>query len=302
MKKLDLTVSEAENGFRADKALSILSGLSRNALQRLFEEEGILLNGKAARKSAVVSAGDRFLLTLPDLKVLSLEPQPIELDIPYEDQWLLVVNKPKGMVVHPAAGNFDGTLVNALLAHCGDSLSGINGVIRPGIVHRIDKDTSGLLVVAKTDEAHRGLASQIKTHSFLREYRTVVVGQLKDDLGTIDAPIGRDVKNRKKQAVTEKNSRNAVTHYEVLERFEGFTFLKVTLETGRTHQIRVHMAYLGHPVAGDKLYGNPKKTFGLDGQCLHAAVLGFVHPVTGESLRFEAQLPDYFKDFLRRIR
>ena len=203
--------------------------------------------------------------------------------------------------VHPAAGNFSGTLVNALLHHCGDSLSGINGVIRPGIVHRIDKDTSGLLIVAKTDIAHRGLAEQIKEHSFTREYKTVVVGNIKANSGTIDAPIGRHPKDRKKQAVTDKNSKNAITHFEVLERFNGFTYLKVRLETGRTHQIRVHMAYRGTPVAGDVVYGNPKKTYGLEGQCLHAATIGFIHPITNEYLEFTADLPHYFKDFLRRI-
>ena len=204
-------------------------------------------------------------------------------------------------MVHPAAGNYYGTLVNALLYHCGDSLSGINGVIRPGIVHRIDKDTSGLLIVAKTDVAHNGLAEQIKEHSFKREYRTIVVGNIKDDTGTIDAPIGRHPKDRKKQAVTDKNSRNAITHYEVIERFNGFTFLRVILETGRTHQIRVHMSYRGNPVAGDTVYGNEKKTYGLDGQCLHAAVIGFIHPITKEYLEFQSDLPDYFTDFLKRI-
>ncbi len=291
------------SGFRIDKAVSVLSEtLSRNAVQLLIEAGNVLVNGCAVTKSYTVKNGDEISLIIPEPKVLSAVPQNIPLDIVYEDKFLLVVNKPKGMVVHPAAGNFDGTLVNALMAHCGEELSSINDVIRPGIVHRIDKDTSGLLAVAKTDAAHAGLAAQIKEHSFKREYRTVVVGNIKDDSGTVDAPIGRSEKDRKKQAVTAKNSRNAVTHFEVLERFNGFTYLKVTLETGRTHQIRVHMAYRGTPVAGDTVYGNKKNTYGLNGQCLHAAVLGFVHPITGEYMEFSSELPQYFKDFLRRIK
>ena len=289
-------------GSRLDKAVPILCPeLSRNAVQQLIDEENILVNGRKSNKKTTVNAGDVIEVILPEPKILSVDPENIPLDIVYEDEHLLVVNKPKGMVVHPAAGNFNGTLVNALLYHCGDSLSGINGVIRPGIVHRIDKDTSGLLVVAKNDIAHKGLAEQIKEHSFTRVYNTVVVGNIKDDFGTIDAPIGRHPKDRKKQAVTDKNSRNAVTHFEVLERYNGFTFLKVRLETGRTHQIRVHMAYRGTPVAGDVVYGNPKKTYGLQGQCLNASTIGFVHPITGEYLEFTTELPTYFKDFLRRI-
>lgn len=289
-------------GSRLDKAVPILCPeLSRNAVQQLIDEENILVNGKKSNKKTTVNAGDVIEVILPEPKILSVDPENIPLDIVYEDEHLLVVNKPKGMVVHPAAGNYNGTLVNALLYHCGDSLSGINGVIRPGIVHRIDKDTSGLLVVAKNDIAHKGLAEQIKEHSFTRVYNTVVVGNIKDDFGTIDAPIGRHPKDRKKQAVTDKNSRNAVTHFEVLERYNGFTFLKVRLETGRTHQIRVHMAYRGTPVAGDVVYGNPKKTYGLQGQCLNASTIGFVHPITGEYLEFTTELPTYFKDFLRRI-
>lgn len=301
MKILNLIVSQGESGERLDKAVVALSGeLSRSAAQALIKDGKVFVNGKTVSKSVSVKFGDEIRVEVPDPKTLSVEAEDIPLDIFYEDEYLLVVNKPKGMVVHPAVGNFDGTLVNALLSHCKD-LSGINGVIRPGIVHRIDKDTSGLLVVAKTDEAHTGLAEQIKEHSFKREYRTVVVGNVKNDSGTIDAPIGRSPKDRKKQAVTDKNSKNAVTHYEVIERFNGFTYLKVRLETGRTHQIRVHMAYRGTPVAGDTVYGDPKKTYGLSGQCLHAALLGFVHPVTHEYLEFSAPLPEYFEDFLKRI-
>ncbi len=289
-------------GLRLDKAITVLCDeLSRNAVQQLIDDENILVNGVASNKKYNVKKNDVITVVMPELKELSVDAENIPLEIVYEDEHLLVVNKPKGMVVHPAAGNYNGTLVNALLYHCGDSLSGINGVIRPGIVHRIDKDTSGLLIVAKNDTAHKGLAEQIKDHSFTREYKTIVVGNVKDNEGTIDAPIGRHPKDRKKQAVTDKNSRNAVSHFEVLERFNGFTFLKVRLETGRTHQIRVHMAYRGTPVAGDVVYGNPKKTYGLQGQCLHAATIGFIHPITKEYLEFTSELPEYFTDFIRRI-
>ncbi|MBQ8183947.1 MAG: RluA family pseudouridine synthase [Clostridia bacterium] len=302
MEHNEFLITDAVAGYRLDKAVTLLcSDLSRNNAQQLIDSGNILVNGSVTSKKYTVSVGEIITVELPEPTNLSVEPENIPLDIVYEDEHLLVVNKPKGMVVHPAAGNYNGTLVNALLYHCGDSLSGINGVIRPGIVHRIDKDTSGLLVVAKNDVAHNGLAEQIKEHSFTRVYNTVVVGNIKDDFGTVDAPIGRHPKDRKKQAVTEKNSKNAVTHFEVLERFNGFTFLKVKLETGRTHQIRVHMAYRGNPVAGDIVYGNPKNTYGLQGQCLNASTIGFIHPVTGEYLEFTTELPDYFKDFLRRI-
>lgn len=302
MKELEFVICDEHIGERLDKALPLIhSDFSRNSVQQLITDGLVLVNGAPCSKKTSLKSGDVISVNVPDPVTLSVEAENIPLDIVYEDEHLLVVNKPKGMVVHPAAGNYNGTLVNALIHHCGDSLSGINGVIRPGIVHRIDKDTSGLLVVAKTDVAHKGLAEQIKEHSFTRVYNTVVVGNVKDDFGTIDAPIGRHPKDRKKQAITDKNSRNAVTHFEVLERFNGFTFLKVTLETGRTHQIRVHMAYRGTPVAGDVVYGNPKKTYGLEGQCLNASTIGFVHPVTGEYLEFTTELPQYFKDFLRRI-
>lgn len=302
MQQNDYTIPQEAVGLRLDKAITLLcEDLSRNAVQQLLDSGNILVNGKSESKKYSVKFNDLITVVLPEPKTLSVIPENIPLDIVFEDEYLLVVNKPKGMVVHPAAGNYTGTLVNALLYHCGDSLSGINGVIRPGIVHRIDKDTSGLLIVAKTDAAHKGLARQIKEHSFTREYKTVVVGNVKDDSGTIEAPIGRHPKDRKKQAITDKNSKNAITHFEVVERFNGFTYLKVRLETGRTHQIRVHMAYRGTPVAGDVIYGNPKKTYGLQGQCLHAATIGFIHPITNEYLEFTADLPEYFKDFLRRI-
>lgn len=302
METLDLIVTPELNGERLDKAVPVLyPDLSRSAVQLLIADGEILVNNKHVNKKTTVCVDDVVTINIPEPKELSVEAEDIPLDIVYEDEHLLVVNKPKGMVVHPAAGNYSGTLVNALLHHCGDSLSGINGVIRPGIVHRIDKDTSGLLVVAKTDVAHRGLAEQIKEHSFTRVYNTVVVGNIKDDTGTIDAPIGRHPKDRKKQAVTDKNSKKAVTHFRVLDRFKGFTFLEIKLETGRTHQIRVHMAYRGNPVAGDVVYGDAKKTYGLEGQCLNASTIGFIHPVTNEYLEFTCELPEYFKDFLRRI-
>ena len=233
------------------------------------------------------------------MQEVALEAENIPLDIVYEDADVIVVNKPKGLVVHPAAGHWSGTLVNALMYHCGGSLSGINGEIRPGIVHRIDKDTSGLLMVAKNDFAHLRLSEQIKEHSFTREYETVVCGGIKED-GTVNAPIGRHKTDRKKMCVTPENSREAVTHYFVLERFPGYTHLRVRLETGRTHQIRVHMAYLGHPVAGDPVYGNGKHAW-LEGQCLHAKKIGFVHPRTGEYMEFDSELPDYFRKFLKSI-
>ncbi len=302
MEQIELVVTAEINGERLDKAVPFLyDELSRSSVQQLISDNLVLVNDMPSNKKTIVKEGDIITVSVPDPVNLSIEPENIPLDIVYEDEHLLVVNKPKGMVVHPAAGNYNGTLVNALLYHCGDSLSGINGVIRPGIVHRIDKDTSGLLVVAKTDAAHKGLAEQIKEHSFTRVYNTVVVGNIKDDSGTIDAPIGRHPKDRKKQAVTDKNSRNAVTHFQVIERYNGFTYLKVKLETGRTHQIRVHMAYRGTPVAGDAVYGNPKKTYGLNGQCLNASTIGFIHPITNEYLEFTTELPDYFKDFLGRI-
>jgi len=296
------TVSAEQAGIRIDVAVADLTEeLTRSGVQRLLKENLISVNGKPVEKNYKLKEEDLLQVTVPVPKALEAEAQDIPLSVVYVDADLLVVNKPKGMVVHPAPGNPDGTLVNALLYHCGESLSGINGVIRPGIVHRIDKDTSGLLVVAKNDAAHLGLAEQIKAHSFTREYQAVVHGNLREETGTIHAPIGRSPKDRKKMAVTEKNSRDAVTHYQVLARYPGFTHVKCTLETGRTHQIRVHMAYIGHPVAGDPVYG-PKNTLkNLNGQCLHAGKIGFVHPRTGEYLEFEAPLPDYFLRILRAL-
>ena len=284
---------------RVDSFIASASDISRSAAAKLAEEGNVLINGKTAQKKSAVAVGDTVTVTVPDPVADKALPEDIPLDVVYEDDCLLVVNKPKGMVVHPAAGNQNGTLVNALLFHCKGSLSGINGVMRPGIVHRIDKNTSGLLMVAKTDEAHRSLAEQIKEHSFTREYEAVVHGNVKNDEGMVCAPIGRHPTKRKQMAVTEKSSRDAVTYYRVIERQGEFTHLRLKLETGRTHQIRVHMAYIGHPVAGDDVYGPKKPAGGLCGQCLHAKKLGFVHPKTGEYMEFESELPDYFKKFLK---
>lgn len=296
------SIPEELDGSRIDKCVSLLvADVTRSRAQQLIESGDITVNGKLAGKSLKVTAGDRVCINVPDPEPIEAVPENIPLDIRYEDEYLLVVNKPKDMVVHPAAGNYTGTLVNALLYHCGDSLSGINGVMRPGIVHRIDKDTSGLLMVAKNDFAHRSLAQQIKEHSFRREYQAVVYGRFKEPEGVVDAPIGRNPSDRKKMAVTMKNSRNAVTHYEVIKEYASFSHLRLRLETGRTHQIRVHMAYLGHPVAGDPVYGPKKVIKELNGQCLHAGLIGFVHPKTGEYMEITSELPEYFTSFLRKI-
>lgn len=289
-------------GARLDAFLAGKMEKTRSSVQKLIEEENVRLNGAPAVKNARLREGDRVEATEPPPEVPDVKPQNIPLDIVYEDQDLLVVNKPKGMVVHPAAGNPDGTLVNALLFHCGDSLSGINGVIRPGIVHRIDKDTSGLLIVAKNDRAHQSLAEQIAVHSFTRIYNAVVYGIVKEEEGTVSAPIGRHPTDRKRMAVLSSGGREAVTHYRVLERFPGFTLVECRLETGRTHQIRVHMAHIGHPVAGDPVYGPKKCITELQGQCLHARVIGFIHPATGEYLEFDSGLPPYFERFLEKLR
>ncbi len=287
-------------GTRLDSFLTAELSISRSRVQQWLADGCVTVNGKTAVKKHLVTENDEIVVRVPEVRSLELMPENIPLDIRYEDEHLLVVNKPKGMVVHPAVGHASGTLVHALLYHCGDSLSGINGVMRPGIVHRIDKDTSGLLMVAKTDAAHQGLAAQIKEHSFLRCYETVVTGHLKTAEGTVEAPIGRHPTQRLKMAVTPTNSKHAVSHYRVLGSYEGFDHVEVKLETGRTHQIRVHMAHLGHPVAGDTLYGG-KAIKGFEGQCLHARTLGFVHPITGETMRFDSELPTYFADFLQTL-
>ena len=293
------TVYNGEEKIRIDVFAAELANVTRSRAVKLIEEGNVLVNGKVALKNQKISNGAVVNINLPEPKTYEVLPQNIPLDIVYEDSDLLVVNKPKGMVVHPAAGNYEDTLVNALMYHCGDSLSGINGVMRPGIVHRIDKNTSGLLIVAKNDLAHNSLALQIKEHSFTRVYEAVVYGNLKQDTGVVDAPIGRHPIKRKQMAVTYKNSKNAITHYEVLQRFGDFTHVRLKLETGRTHQIRVHMASIGHPVAGDDVYGPNKCITKLNGQCLHAKVIGFVHPKTNEYLEFDSELPEYFTKFLK---
>lgn len=278
-----------------------LPEISRNGAQRLLEDGCVTLHGIAVRKSYKVCAGDEFEIELPEPEESALTPEDIPLDIVFEDDDVIVVNKPRGMVVHPAPGHAGGTLVNALMYHCGDSLSGIGGEKRPGIVHRIDMDTSGLLIVAKNDRAHAFLSSQLADRSLSRTYEAVVYGRVKSDSGVVDAPIGRHPTDRKRMAVTERGSRNAVTHYEVIARYNGFTHIRCKLETGRTHQIRVHMAYIGHPLVGDLVYGKKKPDKGISGQCLHARELKFIHPATGEEIHLTTELPDYFRDVLSRL-
>ena len=285
---------------RLDSFLAEKTDLSRSRVTKLIEDGLVTLNGNIANKKTSLKPGDTVRLILPEAAPLNLKSEDIPLDIIYEDNDLLVVNKPKGMVVHPAAGNYEGTLVNALLSHCGDSLSGINGVMRPGILHRIDKNTSGLLMVAKNDNSHNHLAAQIKEHSFHREYEAVVYGNLKTDEGTVNAPIGRHPVHRKQMAVTDKNSKEAITHFKVIARYGGYTHIRCILETGRTHQIRVHMAHIGHPIAGDDVYGPKKVIKELGGQCLHAKKLGFIHP-NGKYMEFDSDLPNYFKKFLQKL-
>lgn len=297
-----ITVKALESGERIDALLArSVEGLSRSAAQRLAEDGLVTLWGAPVRKNYKCSAGEEFVLTLPPPEDTALCPQNIPLDVVYEDGDLIVVNKPRGMVVHPAAGHPNGTLVNALLYHCGASLSGIGGELRPGIVHRIDKDTSGLIIIAKNDFAHLGLSAQLADRSLSREYEAVVRGRLREDSGTVDRPIGRHPADRKRMAVTEKNSRPAVTHWQVIARYTGYTHVRCALETGRTHQIRVHMASVGHPLLGDFTYGSPSPEKGLEGQCLHARALKFFHPRTGEHIRLGTELPEYFKDVLHRL-
>ncbi len=298
---ITLTIPEDSAGIRLDKWLSEQEeiGLTRSAVQNLMKDGKVMVDGKVVLKSVKTVANSTAQIELPDPVPLELVPENIPLEIVYEDDDLLVVNKPKGMVVHPAPGNYTGTLVHALLYHCGDRLSGINGVIRPGIVHRIDKLTSGLLMVAKNDAAHLGLSEQIQAHTFTREYRAVCRGRLKESEGTINAPIGRHPIDRKKMCVTPHNSKNAVTHYKVLTEYNGYSHLRLRLETGRTHQIRVHLSHIGHPILGDEVYGSPFK--GLEGQCLHAGKIGFIHPIKNEYMEFESPLPEYFEEVLRKL-
>lgn len=291
-----------EAGLRMDVALSkLLENTTRSAAQKLLEEGRVTCGGRIVKKNEKTTAGQELTVDLPEPEPVDVIPQDIPLDVRYEDDDVIVVNKPKGLVVHPAAGHPDGTLVNALLYRCAGSLSGINGVLRPGIVHRIDMDTSGLLIVAKNDFAHQALAAQLEDHTLHRIYECIVCGGVREDSGTIDAPIGRHPTDRKKMAVTEKNSRHAVTHYEVIARYRGYTHLRCRLETGRTHQIRVHLAYKGHPILGDMVYGHKKAELGMDSQCLHARQLTFVHPRTGRPVTVECELPDYFQEVLKKL-
>ena len=299
---IDYTVTafNSSEKLRLDSFAAKICEISRSRAQELIADGLITVNGKKCEKKLLLSEGDVVSVDLPPEKELEAIPQDIPIDIVYEDEHLLVVDKPRGMVVHPAPGNPDGTLVNALLYHCKGRLSSINGVIRPGIVHRIDKDTSGLLIVAKTDSAHHGLAEQIAVHSFVRKYEAIVGGRFKEESGTVCAPIGRHKTDRKKMAVTDHNSKEATTHWRILAEGTQYTHLELTLETGRTHQIRVHMSHIGHPVAGDTVYGNARYRLGMEGQCLFAKYISFVHPITGETMTFEAARPAYFSDALAR--
>ena len=289
---------------RLDQFLSTLEEpeISRSYASKLIKDDRIQLNGKSCKASSKVKEGDELLIDMPEPVSLDVVAEDIPLDIVYEDEDFLIVNKPKGMVVHPAAGHYQGTLVNAVMNHCGQELSTINGVMRPGIVHRIDKNTTGLLVVCKNDKAHKSLAEQLKEHSITRKYVAIVCGNIKEDSGTVDAPLGRSRKDRKKQAIDMVDGRDAVTHFRVLERFSDYTLVECILETGRTHQIRVHMASIGHPVLGDDVYGPKKCPFTLEGQCLHAKVLGFIHPSTGEYVEFDSEYPEYLKRLMDRLR
>ena len=301
MDEILITVPEEFSGQRIDKALSGLTEFTRSHIQKILENGEVTVNNKVVSKGYKLSAGDSVSFVPPEPEPIQAEPENIPLDVVYEDDDLLVVNKPRGMVVHPAAGNPNGTLVNALLYHCGDSLSGINGVIRPGIVHRIDKDTSGLLAVAKNDLAHAVLASQLKDHTMARTYEAIVCGSFREDSGTVDAPIGRHPSDRKKMTVIARNSKEAVTHWEVVKRYRGYTHVRCRLETGRTHQIRVHMAHIGHPLLGDMVYGHKKPELGQDSQCLHAGLLCFRHPRDGRPVVVQAELPEYFRQVLEKL-
>lgn len=298
------TAGEDDSGTRLDVFLvSSLDDMSRSSIQKLIEGGHVVVNDEVCKtKKRKIELDDKIEITIPLPEKLDILPEDIPLEIVYEDDHLLVINKEKGMVVHPGVGNMSGTVVNAILYHCEGRLSSINGVERPGIVHRIDKDTSGLLMIAKTDQAHRSLTAQLAEHSITRAYKAIVYNNFKEDEGRIDLPIGRHPTNRLRQAVTDINSKNAVTNYRVIERFGRFTFIEARLETGRTHQIRVHMSYMKHPLLGDKIYGPAKNNYGVEGQMLHAYLLGFVHPVSGEYMEFESDLPEEFKSVLGKLR
>lgn len=303
MEYLSMTVDNQENNLRIDKLLSDrIPEQSRSYLQKLIKDGNITVNGSIVKPNYKVQANDLINLSLPEPEEPDILPENIPLDILYEDDDILVINKPKGMVVHPSAGHYTGTVVNAVMYHCNGNLSGINGVMRPGIVHRIDMDTTGAIVICKSDQAHQNLAEQLKVHSITRKYRAIVYGNFKDDNGTITGDIGRHPIDRKKMAIVQRNGKPAITHYHVLERFGAYTYIECQLETGRTHQIRVHMASTGHPLLGDELYGPSKCPFHLQGQCLHAMILGFQHPISGQYVQFEAPLPDYFTHLLQNLR
>ena len=298
-----MTIEAELAGERIDVLLArLLPDLTRSGAQKLLEDGRVTKGGQAVRKNYKTAPEDTFEVDLPPVQEIDLQPEDIPLDVAYEDDDLIVVNKPKGLVVHPAPGHWSGTLVNALLYHCQGSLSGINGELRPGIVHRIDKDTSGLLIAAKNDFAHQALAAQLQDHTLRRTYEAIACGNFRDDCGTVDAPIGRHPTDRKRMAVTDHNSRPAVTHYAVLARFPGYTHLQLQLETGRTHQIRVHLAHLGHPILGDAVYGHKKPELGQDTQCLHACALTFLHPRTGQEVTVRCDLPAYFEAVLQKLR
>ena len=302
MQEYCFEITEDLEDERVDKCLSaLIDSLSRSFIQKMVREGQVTVNGEIVKGSYRLKAEDIVAFSLPEAVEPDIEPEDITLDILYEDTDVIVVNKPKGMVVHPAAGHYSGTLVNALMYHCGEQLSGINGVMRPGIVHRIDMDTTGSVIVCKNDAAHQNIAGQLKDHSITRCYHAICLGVLKDDEGIIDMPIGRHPTDRKKMAVNERNGKRAVTHYRVLKRFEKYSYIECRLETGRTHQIRVHMAAIGHPLLGDETYGNAKCPFKLQGQVLHAKTLGFIHPTTGEYVEVDAPLPEYFAKLLEKL-
>lgn len=304
MSEYQFTVEAEQENERLDKFLSSLLAeeCSRNYIQKLIKEGAVIVNEKPMKASSLLHVDDEVSISVPEPVLAEILPQPIPLNIVYEDDDLIIINKPKNMVVHPAAGHFDNTLVNALMYHCKDQLSGINGVMRPGIVHRIDKDTTGLLVVCKNDACHKDIAMQLKEHTIQRTYHAIVCGVIKENEGKIDQPIGRHPNERKKMSINHKNGKSAVTHYQVLERFSQYTYIQCHLETGRTHQIRVHMASLGHPLLGDELYGQKSKRFQTDGQTLHAKTLGFIHPSTKQPVMFDSPLPEYFEQILETLR
>lgn len=303
MNEIVMEITPEMEGERIDKCISnYLESLSRSYIQKIIKDGKAYVNDAVVKANYKVKVDDKVQFEIPDCEEPDIPPQDIPLDILYEDKDILIVNKPKDMVVHPAPGHYEGTLVNAIMFHCKDELSGINGVLRPGIVHRIDKDTTGSIIICKNDEAHRKIAQQLKEHSITRKYRAIVYGRIMEEEGTVNAPIGRHPTDRKKMAINEKNGKPAVTHYKVLERFDKYTYIECQLETGRTHQIRVHMTSIGHPLLGDEVYGNAKCSFKLEGQTLHAMTIGFIHPTTGEYVEYEAPLPEYFEHLLQILR